>query len=78
MSRSEYNGQIRFGDPRPIRVPGRWTPRDIIFASAVVVMLVALGIAIWGCGVPGRIKDFMVTSMPIRWRRLKRLMGVRR
>lgn len=75
---SKYNGQIRIGDPRPIKSEHPWTIGSGGIAVAVVVGLFAFSLAF----VPGRIMDrcvyWVVVSLPVRWRRLKRLMGIRR
>ncbi len=70
--------QIRFDDPRPIRMGPDWTLGSGCIAIAVVVGLLAMGIAF----IPGRIMDWysmrLGPSLPFRWRRLKRLIGLKR
>lgn len=78
VERSDYNGQIRIGDPRPIRSGPAWTMGSGSIAVAVVVGLFAFSIAF----IPGRIMDWyrnrLGPSLPIRWRRLKRIIGLKR
>jgi hypothetical protein len=77
MARSNNNRQIPIGDPRPIGVGTCRSKVWWIFAVAVVVGMPAMGLAIWGSGVPGRVKTWMGTSLPIRWRRLKLIIGLK-
>lgn len=78
VERPRHDKQIRIGDPRPIRMPGRWGLVDGSIAVAVVVGLSAMGVALGFVRFLGWVKVCLVPSLPFRWRRLKRFMGIRR